>query len=339
MVCRAWHLAVNDKPRLRVSIPLDNGFYKKLYDDLVKYPTFGSKICSIVDGINGNPFIRETYYYLSTNTPEPEEAIDNSKYFPLVLGYCPFIRRPYVIRRTLVWPHEYLESNLYRQEEDLLHLERIFLEKKTLDLDHPDRESMIYLQSCLKLRELITCLEVSLLEGVIYDTILNEASATGLYGGLTSYISMFGNLEEVDIYSFGENSGIYETVNLKSVIDTAGYGLKRLSVSAVYGCDIIAPTTDSRTDENNNTLQQLKLVITDISANALKHIMTQLGGLKILNIVAYFPLFQTEQDKEDFEGVFADFRCIALVETSKKCLLVSKSIQMMANTVSDILPV
>lgn len=49
MVCRAWYLAVNDKARIQVNVPIGDGFYKKLYDDLVNYPTFGPKVCSITN--------------------------------------------------------------------------------------------------------------------------------------------------------------------------------------------------------------------------------------------------------------------------------------------------
>jgi hypothetical protein len=78
-VYRKWYIAVIDGPKIRLEI-VYLSLMDQLYDNLKRYPTFGSKIFSIKD-------------MSSDNVPVPDNVDDDKikMKFEFILKSCPFI--------------------------------------------------------------------------------------------------------------------------------------------------------------------------------------------------------------------------------------------------------
>lgn len=126
MVCRAWYYSVNDKPTIQISVPLDDGSYKRLYEDLVKYPTFRLKVSSISDVVEylASPTLEASQYFPATSYTPKEGEDYNSTYFYSVLGFCPFLNKRCLSPKSIKWLHQCLEKrrHQYRSQEEANHI-------------------------------------------------------------------------------------------------------------------------------------------------------------------------------------------------------------------------
>lgn len=198
MVCRAWYYSVNDKPTFQISVPLDDGSYKRLYEDLVKYPTFGLKVSSISDVVEylASPTLEASQYFPATSYTPKEGEDYNSRYFYSVLGFCPFLNKRCLSPKSIKWLHQCLEKrrHQYRSQEEanhILNVKELISQKRFGGTSGRITQHKRYFQVCLKLSASITQLDILLAQDNIKksETLLKEISGIGL----TRYTSNLAN--------------------------------------------------------------------------------------------------------------------------------------------------
>lgn len=96
LVCRGWYHAANDVARIHVKVPDNTGLsLKDLFEDIEKYPTFGSKIISITDRV-------KEHQAFSHVTSERFQIISGTS--------CPFLSKVCFNSWSMKMFHKYLES-------------------------------------------------------------------------------------------------------------------------------------------------------------------------------------------------------------------------------------
>lgn len=173
-VCRGWYQVANDVTRIQVRVfDYTKRSLENLFKDSEKYPTFGTKILSIMDRSNEN---------------KASCHITSERFYKMLCAF-PFIKKVYFNLQSMEMLRDYLVSS-GSQQTSLMNLEEVH----SLEPSHKsDMVSYVFcLQVCYLLRRSITSLNIRVKPGGPVEVALNEG-----YGGVPAYIIKFPKLDTI----------------------------------------------------------------------------------------------------------------------------------------------
>lgn len=300
LVCRRWHLTINDAfVCISIRVPAGSSSYQLLAADLKKYPTFGPKVLSISD--------YNTAFYESFYQEEKEEES-----FKQVLYKCTSVIGLSLSRTSLEWLNYYANTcdKLWKQlkSSSLKKIEvRDYTTANDITTDY-------LLEVCFEYKKSIAHLDIFLEKGGISDTVLIDE-----YGGLVQYISQFPKLKSLMVWSRNRTftSSRYRRIpiNLTSLIARSSEKLEVLGILDFDDFNIFC-SMDSCLNmtayTNNNRLKMFNLCLRYITSDILEYVMSKLSRLEKLVLVGRSLYEETPKAEEAFRVLLVAFEAYCI---------------------------